>query len=518
VTVDVAIRNGRVVDGSGRPSFVADVGIDGDRIVSIGETPAAVAEIDAAGLDVTPGFVDVHSHSDYTLLVDPRAVSALHQGVTTEIVGNCGHGCFPIRDPMLAQRAIYGYMPSLPLTWRDATGYFERLEAAGPAVNVASLVPNGQLRLAVVGLEDRPATGEERAAMERLLEESLEQGAWGFSTGLEYAAERAANVDELSPLCAACARAGGLYATHTRFRDAGSEDAVAEAIATATQADVRLQISHLVPRNGMDATHTCIEHVERAAAQGLDVAFDMHTRLFGTTFLSTAIPPALLGGDGIGTPAWKRAAVEAMRSYTSILSAGEDWSRVVLLDNELWPDYARKDIASIAADRSQSPDEAICDLLAAPGAPGTLMVIIHCYTEDQQAEAFHHPLCTPGSDATTLATDGPLATSLFHGAYTWAAWYLRFMVRARRLLSVEEAVRRLTSDPARRVGLLDRGELRVGAFADVTVLDTESVRERGTIFDPNQLATGVRHVLVNGGHALSDGRLTGTRTGGVLRR
>ena len=161
-------------------------------------------------------------------------------------------------------------------------------------MNVASLVPNGQLRLVVVGLEDRPATGEERDAMGRLLDESLEQGAWGYSTGLEYAAERAANLDELSLLCAACARAGGLYATHTRFRDAGSEEAVAEAIATATQTDARLQISHLVPRNGMDATHTCIEQVERAATQGLDIAFDMHTRLFGTTFLSTARPAVAL--------------------------------------------------------------------------------------------------------------------------------------------------------------------------------------------------------------------------------
>ncbi len=518
MTLDVAIRTGRVVDGTGRAPFVADVGISGDRIVSIGETPPAAVELDAAGLDVTPGFVDVHSHSDYTLLVDPRAVSALHQGVTTEIVGNCGHGCFPVGDRELAQRAIYGYTPSLPLTWRNAAGYFERLEAAGPAVNVASLVPNGQLRLAVVGLEDRPATGEERDEMRGLLEESLEQGAWGYSTGLEYAAERAAQVDELSALCAACSRAGGLYATHTRFRDAGSEEAVAEAIETATQANVRLQVSHLVPRNGMDATHTCIEQVERAATQGLDIAFDMHTRLFGTTFLSTAVPPSLLRGDGVGTSAWKRDTVAAMRSYTSILSAGENWSRVVLLDNELWPEYARKDVASIAAARDQSPAEAICDLLAAPTALGVLMVIIHCYTEDQQAEAFHHPLCTPGSDATTLATDGPLATSLFHGAYTWAAWYLRFMVRDRGLLSIEEAVKRLTSDPARRVGLPDRGELRPGAFADVTILDTASIRERGTILDPNRLATGVHHVLVNGELALSNSALTGCRSGRVLRR
>jgi len=146
------------------------------------------------------------------------------------------------------------------------------------------------------------------------------------------------------------------------------------------------------------------------------------------------------------------------------------------------------------------------------------MVIIHCYTEDQQAEAFHHPLCAPGSDATTLAPDGPLATSFFHGAYTWAAWYLRFMVRERALLSLEEAVKRMTSAPAERVGLRDRGVLRVGAFADVAVLDSASVRESGTTFEPNRLATGVRHVLVNGRPALTDGAPTGQRAGMVLRR
>ena len=518
MSIDVAIRNGRVIDGTGRPSIAADLGIAGERIVAIGEVPTAATEIDASGLDVTPGFVDVHSHSDYTLLVDPRAVSALHQGVTTEVVGNCGHGCFPIADPALAQRAIYGYTPSLPLTWSDAAGYFERLEAAGPAVNVASLTPNGQLRLAVVGLEDRPASPDEVAAMRVLLEESLEQGAWGFSTGLEYAAERAASPDELGSLCAVCARSGGLYATHTRYRDVGSEDAVDEAIETAQRVGVRLQVSHLVPRNGIDATRACIDRVERAAGRGLDIAFDMHTRLFGTTFLSTAVPPAFLHSERIGSREGRREAGRAMASYASILSAGDDWSRIVLLDNDLWPEYARRDLAAIAADRRQTAPEAICDLLAAaPEALGTLMVIIHCYTEDQQAEAFHHPLCAPGSDATTLAPDGPLATSFFHGAYTWAAWYLRFMVRERRLLSLEEAVRRLTGDPAERIGLRDRGVLRVGAFADVAVLDAAAVRETGTTFEPNRLATGVRHVLVNGEPALTDGAPTGRRPGLVLR-
>ena len=295
-------------------------------------------------------------------------------------------------------------------------------------------------------------------------------------------------------------------------------EAVEEALETAERADVRLQVSHLVPRNGIEATRACIDHVERAAGRGLDVAFDMHTRLFGTTFLSAAVPPAFLRSDRIGSAEGRREAVEAMASYTSILSAGDDWSRIVLLDNDLWPEYARRDLASIAADRRQTAPEAICDLLAAaPEALGTLMVIIHCYTEDQQAEAFLHPLCTPGSDATTLAPDGPLAPSFFHGAYTWAAWYLRFMVRERALLSLEEAVKRLTSDPAERVGLRDRGILRVGAFADVAVLDSGAVRESGTTFEPNRLATGVRHVLVNGERALTDGALTARRAGKVLR-
>ena len=292
-----------------------------------------------------------------------------------------------------------------------------------------------------------------------------------------------------------------------------------EAVETAERSGVRLQVSHLVPRNGDDATRACIEHVERAAERGLDVAFDMHTRLFGTTFLSSALPPAFLTGGGIGSDAWKRDALRAMASYTSILSAGEDWSRIVLLDNDLWPGYARRDLASIASERRQTPEEAICDLLAAnPEALGEHMVIIHCYTEEQQAEAFHHPLCTPGSDATTLAPDGPLEGSTFHGAYTWAAWFLRFMVRERRLLSVEEAVKRLTSDPARRIGLPGRGVLEVGAYADLNVLDAGRVSERGTTFEPNRLATGVRHVLVNGDLALADGTLTGRRAGRVLRR
>src|SRR3954453_7202382 len=186
------IRNGTVYDGTGAPGRVADVAVEDGRILGVGSLDMEADEIDATGLAVAPGFVDIHSHSDYTLLVDPRAVSAIHQGVTTEVVGNCGFGCFPIRDDALAQRAIYGYSGAVPLDWSSAAGYFERLEAARPAVNVLSLVPNGQLRLATVGLAERPATPEERREMQMLLRESLDAGAWGYSTGLEYAQEQGA--------------------------------------------------------------------------------------------------------------------------------------------------------------------------------------------------------------------------------------------------------------------------------------------------------------------------------------
>ena len=294
VVIDLAVRHGVVVDGTGAAERRADVGIDDGRIVAVGDVPEAGQEVDAAGKVVTPGFIDIHSHSDFTLLVDPRAASAVHQGVTLEVVGNCGFGCFPLLNKELAPKAIYGHSADVPLTWTSAAEYFERLEEARPAINVASLVPNGQLRLSVVGLADRPARADELARMRYLLDEALEQGAFGYSTGLEYAAERGADEDELVSMCEVCGRRHGLYATHTRRRDEGADEAVAEALRTAERSGVRLQVSHLVPRNGIESSRRCVELVEESASAGMDVAFDMHTRLYGTTFLLAALPPSAL--------------------------------------------------------------------------------------------------------------------------------------------------------------------------------------------------------------------------------
>jgi N-acyl-D-amino-acid deacylase len=245
----------------------------------------------------------------------------------------------------------------------------------------------------------------------------------------------------------------------------------------------------------------------------------MHTRTFGLTNLHAALPGWALAADDLAPILRDPARRDAMRGHRSILSAGNDWSRVVLLDNPVRPEYGRRSIAEIARDRGQEPLDAVYDLLleGLDELP-RLLVIINAYTEEQQREAFAHPLCVPGSDATTLAPDGPLAGSSFHGAYTWAAWFWRFMVRDERLLSPAEAVHRLTGQPAGRIGLADRGVLREGARADVVVFAPEAFAERGTVFEPNLTAVGMRHVVVNGVPTLRDGEPTGERGGMVLRR
>jgi N-acyl-D-aspartate/D-glutamate deacylase len=229
----LAIRGGLVHDGTGAEPVAADVLVDSGRITAVGALGGVDAEaLDATGCVVAPGFVDVHSHSDYTLLVDPRAVSSIHQGVTTEVIGNCGFGCFPIVDPQAAAAGIYGYRDDHRVDWRTAAEYLERLEAAAPAVNVATLVPNGQLRRTAMAQPSEVARPDEVAGMARLLAEALDAGAWGYSTGLEYAVEERADEREVAELCRVAARVDALYATHTRARGGDGVDGVAEALRT----------------------------------------------------------------------------------------------------------------------------------------------------------------------------------------------------------------------------------------------------------------------------------------------
>jgi N-acyl-D-aspartate/D-glutamate deacylase len=520
--LDIIIRGGTVYDGTGAEPIIADVAIEDGKIAAIDHIAAkAEREIDANKLAVAPGFIDIHSHSDYTLLVDPRAKSSIFQGVTLEVVGNCGHGCFPFRDTALARTAIYGIGADVPLTWSTAASYLDRLDRARPAVNVLTLVPNGQLRLATVGMEQRPATADELRTMQRLLEEGLETGAFGYSTGLEYAAEAGASAAEIEALCRTVAKRGGIYATHTRCRDADAAKAVEEAITTARNAEVRLQISHLLPRGGHADCERCLELVHVARVSGQDLAFDMHTRLFGLTFLQTILPAwAQAGGPEelrriLADPDARR----RILARPSILTAGGRLGGVVLLDNDVCPEFARLAFDEIGRRLGRSPGDAALDIVArAIGALQPPMAIAMVYDETDQCAAFADPLCMPASDATALSPDGPLAGSAFHGAYTWASWFWRFSVRDHRLLAPEAAIRKLTNQPAEILGLRDRGTLRAGNWADIAVFDPTRFADVGTTFEPNRLATGMHYVLVNGIPVLEDGAYSDRRSGAVLRR
>jgi N-acyl-D-amino-acid deacylase len=519
---DVIISGGTVFSGDLEPGVKADVGIRDGRVMAVGPISAkAETVVDATGRFVAPGFIDIHSHSDYTLLVDPRAMSAIHQGVTLEVIGNCGFGCAPVADPLQAIHGIYGFDGTRPIGWRNFAGYFAALEASQPAVNVMSLAPAGQLRRASgIDLEVRTdAAGHRRLA--RLLDICMDEGCCGFSTGLEYPVERSADEAEVTALAAATARAGGFYATHTRARGAGALPAIDEAIRTARGAGVQLQISHIIPRSTSEGEiEGALSRVERARTDGVDVGFDMHTRAFGTTMLNTLLPPwiASLGEADRRASLGDASVRDRIRPFPSIISSLADWSRVVLLDTRLWPEYGRQSLAEIGEKRRQDPFHAALDLLMREDASGRpMMVILPCYTTEQQADFFAHPDCIPASDATTLAPDGPLADAVFHGAYSWASWFYRFMVRETRRIAPPEAIHRMTGKPAQVLGLRDRGRLMPGMAADIAVFDPETFGERSEVFTPNRLAVGMSDVFVNGVHTLRAGAPTGQRAGRVLR-
>tara|TARA_B110000116_G_C16796951_1_gene567392 strand:- start:435 stop:2012 length:1578 start_codon:yes stop_codon:yes gene_type:complete len=519
---NILIRGGIVIDGTGTSAFKADVEITADRITRIGSIDSSnyFEVLDADGLIVSPGFIDSHSHSDFTLLVDPRAVSSITQGVTAEVVGNCGYGSCPIANKSMAHEVIYGFRSDLPLTWETVAGYLDRLEEARPAVNVLTLVPNGQLRLGSVGAEQRPANKQELSKMKYLLRQGLEEGAFGYSTGLEYSTEIAATEEEITELCKVTAEFKGIYATHTRNRDEGSVEAVAEAIRTAENAGVALQISHITPRGPRENTEKSIGLVDAAIKRGNDIAFDMHTRFFGTTYLKVLLPSwALEGGKAeIAKRLSDKKCRAEMKKHRSLITALNDWSRIVLLDNPTFPEYSRLNFSEIATQKGCEPIDAAYDILL--GEIEQLhrpFIILHSYTEDLLRLTYQHPSCLVGSDATALAPDGPLSESMFHGSYTWASWFYRRMIRETATFTPEEGIKKLTSQVAKRFGIKNRGILSKGSFADVVVFDPMSFGEKGTTFEPNQIAQNMRHVIVNGVVTLRNGELTGERGGAVLR-
>lgn len=527
---DTIIRGGSVVDGTGGPRRLADVGLSAGRVEAIGDLTLAECDtaIDATGKVVAPGFIDIHTHSDLSHLIDPRAESQIRQGVTTEAIGQCGTSLAPCTAE--SRPAVFKAMGAKERGhWHTYAELLAEMDAASIATNVVGFVGHGAVRTAVMGADQpRPADDAEVAAMVALLQESMEAGAFGFSTGLEYHPGKMATYDELRALCSVTASGDALYATHARNRDTRYFVGFGEALDVARDTGVRLQISHINPKHGRpdDALRNTLQMIEWTRAEGIDVAMDMMPTNWNHTG-ATALLPAWSFGLTVDELLETLRSVDGRRRLRDNplpmwrLAVEGRWDRIRLLASAATPDLAGRTIEDITVERNTTDGwDTLFDLLVeeGPRLKGMLLTS-EAFAESDNRLALEHPMCAVESDTMAMANDGPLAGRMFSVlGYDWVSRFLSHYVRDERVLTLEDGVRRLTGLPADRLGLRDRGYLREGAAGDVVVFDLHEVRDNSSFENATVYADGFEHVLVNGVVAFSEGRRNPDHAGQVLRR
>ncbi len=531
VGYDLAVLGARVYDGSGRPVRRVDVGIRGDTIAKVGRVTKREAStaVNAEGLFVAPGFIDFHTHSDLPLFSCPTADNAVGQGVTTEVIGNCGASAAPFRPGSGSDLAERARRMGVDVTWRSFAGYLRALERLRPAINVVPLVGHGELRAAAMGFEARPPEPTELEAMDVLLKEALQAGAFGLSSGLIYPPGCYASAEELARLASTAAKAGGFYASHIRGEGATLVAAVREALDTARRARVPLEISHhkaTGPRH-WGATRTTLAMVDAALAKGQVVGMDVYPYTASSTELYALLPPdALVGGakafverlkDRDHRTAYARRIREDLDSWEN--TAGEaGWGAIVFSASPTGRNrrLQGQSLRQIARRRGTEPVEALFDLLIEEEGDGE--IIVHDVSEDDVMRVYRHPRTVVGSDGWTSSRRGALAPLGIHPR-AWGT-FPRFLSRygRGRLMSTARAIHRATGLPAARLGLADRGLVREGYKADLVVFDLRALRDAATFERPKRPARGIRWVLVNGEVVAQRGASTKRRPGTVLRR
>jgi len=528
---DVLITGASIVDGTGAPWFVGDIGIVGDHIAAIGDLQHAAAKqrIDAKGLVVAPGFIDVQGQSEFNVLVDNRAASKITQGVTTEITGE-GTSIAPLNDRLLADLQDSAKKYGVALDWRSLDEYLRRYDRARPAMNLGTFVGAGGLREYVIGKDNRPATAAELEQMRQLVAQAMQQGAFGLSSALQYVPDSFASTDEIVELAKVAQQYGGVYFTHQRSEGDRIFESLDEVFAVAQRASISTTIWHLKTayRENWGKMPEVLSRIETARAHGIDVAASVYPYTRGSNGLIACFPSWVSEGSTdkmiqrLKDPAQRARAQKEMDEPSTTWEnqwrgsgGGQGVTLIQVLNPELRK-YEGTNFEEIGRQMGKDPRDAAMDIAIADR--GQSQVVIAIMQEADVRAAVSNPLVTYGSDSPAQAEDGPLSASKAHPrAFGTFPRIISEYVRTEHVMSMEEAVRKMTSLAASRVGLMDRGVLRPGMMADIAIFDPATIQDVATYQDPLRYSVGVKDVFVNGRPVVLDGKITEERPGRALR-
>lgn len=525
---DVVVRNGTILDGTGGPVWQGDLGVVGDTITAIGSIAPEQGRrvLDASGLHVSPGFIDIHSHSDSSIFAYPTADSRSRQGITTEVTGQCGFSAAPLEGVDAdTRRATLAEETGAPVEWTSIASYFDTLEQIGFSVNQAFLLGHGSMRQNVAGLENRHLTESEMASFVRSLEEGMDEGAFGISTGLEYTPGLFTPTEEVVALSRVIARRGGFYASHIRNEESGLLASIHEAIQIGREARLPVQISHLkaAGRPNWSKQRAALNLIESARRDGVEVMADAYPYTAYSTSLTIFLPPwALEGGwDGLGARLNNAADRARIRSdvVTSVMGDPGEFNLIVIASTKTEGNrhFVGKSVAEVGETWGVEPAEAALRLLVEED--GAVAMIGHGMSPENVEMVLSHPLVMIGSDGASIAPTGKAAETRPHPRlYGCCPRVLAHYCRDRGIFDLPTAVRKMTGTPADQAGITDRGRIARGKKADLVVFNADTVKDEATFDNPHQYATGINYVVVNGQVVVENGDHTGARPGRVLRK